>query len=217
MKNTILIIIATLTWSCQSPSGERAMTGNAAETTAISGEFISYTTDIQNSHIEWIGARPASQHNGTVGLKEGTLKIQNGEITGGGFLIDLENIVVLDITDPGRNTRLREHLESDDFFDVPNHPTALFEITGVRTLENPDSEKTHHITGNLTMRGVTRSVTFNANIGVTDEKVSAVSEQFVIDRTEWGVNFQSRTVYANLVDRFILDEIALVIHLAALK
>ena len=67
------------------------------------------------------------------------------------------------------------------------------------------------------MRGVTRSVTFNAAIDVDNNRVNARSEQFLIDRTEWGVNFQSKSVFADLVDRFILDDIALVINLTATK
>lgn len=217
MRNTIMIMSLAALFSCQGPAGERAVTGEAGTATTELENYETYFADVQNSNIEWVGARPASQHNGIVGLKDGHLMVSDGEIAGGRFVIDLENIVVLDITDPARNTRLREHLESDDFFDVPNHPEAVFEITGVQNIENPEGENTHRITGNLEMRGVTRSVTFDAAVYVTDDKVSARSEQFVIDRTEWGVNFQSRTVYAGLVDRFILDDLALVINLAAAR
>ena len=209
--------LVAIAWSCQGPAGERATTGEAAGSAVTSGEFETFYADIESSNVEWVGARPASQHNGIVTLKDGTLLISEGEIAGGEFVIDLENIVVLDITDPSRNARLKEHLESDDFFDVPNHPEAVFEITGVQKLDQSDDENTHRLTGNLTMRGVTRSVTFNAAIDVDNNRVNARSEQFLIDRTEWGVNFQSRSVFADLVDRFILDDIALVINLTATK
>lgn len=213
---SITVLLAFMV-SCQGPSGERALTGEA-ETADITVEnFDTYYADTESSHIEWVGARPASQHNGTVGLKEGHLKINDGEIVGGEFIIDLENIVVLDITDPGRNERLKSHLESDDFFDVPNHPEARFEITNVQKKDDAGSQSTHQITGNLTMRGVTKSVTFDASVEPSDDSVTARSVQFLIDRTEWGVNYQSQTVYADLVDRFILDDIALVINLTASK
>ncbi|MFP4365993.1 MAG: YceI family protein [Bacteroidales bacterium] len=215
MRIVILVFLAAAAWSCQGPSGERAATGEAGAAGTSAEDFITYNADTENSNIEWVGARPASQHNGTVGIKEGYLQISNEEIVGGKFVIDMENIVVLDITDPGRNARLREHLESDDFFDVPNHPEAVFEITDVQKTENPGNEFTHSITGNLLMRGENRSVTFDALIESDDDQITARSVQFLIDRTEWGVNFQSQTVYADLVDRFILDDIALVINLSA--
>jgi polyisoprenoid-binding protein YceI len=215
MRIALLTLVFAVAWSCQGPAGERAVTGEAAEASLMAGEYDKYPANVENSLIEWIGARPASQHNGTVGIKEGHLKVTAGEITGGVFVIDLRDITVLDISDPERNARLKAHLESDDFFDVPNHPEAVFEITGVQKKENQESNSTHIITGNLTMRGVNRSVTFDANIEKTDGKITARSVQFLIDRTQWGVNYQSNTVFANLADRFILDDIALVINLVA--
>jgi hypothetical protein len=217
MRITVLIISLAAFVSCQGPAGERAVTGEAAAPVTGIENYETYFADIETSNVEWIGARPASQHDGLVGLKEGQLMVSDGEIAGGRFVIDLENIVVLDITDPARNARLKAHLESDDFFDVPNHPEAVFEITGIEKIEDPEGENTHRITGNLQMRGVTRSVTFDAAVDVNGDRVSARSEQFLIDRTEWGVNYQSPTVYANLVDRFILDDLALVINLAATR
>ncbi|MGF1586138.1 MAG: YceI family protein [Bacteroidales bacterium] len=218
MKISVLFIfLAAAFWSCQGPSGERAVTGEAATSALVAEEYETLAVNTESSSIEWIGARPASQHNGTVALKDGHIKVSNGAIVGGEFVIDLEQIVVTDITDPGRNARLKGHLESDDFFDVPNHPEAIFEITDVQSVDNNENGFTHHITGNLLMRGVTRSIGFNANVDLSGDQVTAQSEQFLIDRTEWGVNYESPTVYANLVDRFILDDIALVVNLNASK
>jgi hypothetical protein len=217
MRIAVLFSLVAFTLSCQGPAGERAATGESDGPALTSGEFETFHADIEISNVEWVGARPASQHNGIVTLTDGTLLVSEGEVIGGEFVLDLENIVVLDITDPSRNARLKEHLESDDFFDVPNHPEAVFEITGVQRLDQPDNDNTHSVTGNLTMRGVTRSVTFNAAIDIDNSRIDARSEQFLIDRTEWGVNFQSKSVFADLVDRFILDDIALVINLTATK
>jgi polyisoprenoid-binding protein YceI len=213
--SALIIFMAAAFWSCQGPSGERAATGEAATSAIAAEDYETLPVNTETSTIEWIGARPASQHNGTVPLKDGHLKVSDGDIVGGEFVIDLQQIVVADITDPGRNARLKGHLESDDFFDVPNHPEAHFEVTEVQRVESNEDGFTHRITGNLLMRGVTRSVTFNANVDLAGDQVTAQSEQFLIDRTEWGVNYQSQTVFANLTDRFILDDIALVIHLNA--
>ncbi|TVR74256.1 MAG: YceI family protein [Marinilabiliales bacterium] len=212
---TLFLVLVAAVYSCQGPSGERAVTGEAGTAALAEGDYETFYANTETSNVEWIGARPASQHDGIVTLKEGHLKVINGDIVGGEFVIDMENIVVLDITDPGRNARLKAHLESDDFFDVPNYPEAKFEITAVEEAGEVSRDYSHTITGNLTMRGTTRSVTFNAMIEADEEKVTARSVQFLIDRTEWGVNYQSPTVFAELVDRFILDDIALVINLEA--
>lgn len=213
---SVMILLAAL-WSCQGPSGEKAVTGEAGSAAMIVENFETYTANTESSSIEWIGARPASQHNGTAPVKEGNLKVNDGQIAGGEFVIDLQNIVVVDITDPDRNARLKGHLESDDFFDVENYPEAIFEITEVQEIENPEGEYTHTITGNLLMRGVNRSVQFDANVNVSDNLITANSEQFLINRTEWGVNYQSKSIFADLADNFILDDIALVVNLEASK
>lgn len=59
-----------------------------------------------------------------------------------------------------------EHLRSADFFDVENHGTATFESTSV----TPTGDNTAKITGNLTIRGVTKEVTLDATyIGEGDD------------------------------------------------
>ena len=215
MRIIALAIMALSVWACQSPSGERAVTGEARARESGAGEYITYSVDLENSYVEWIGARPASQHNGIVSLKEGFLNLNDDKINSGEFVIDLTDITVLDITDPSRNARLKRHLESDDFFDVENHPEARFVITSVEELQDAPTGMTHRITGNLLMRGRERAVTFDAAIDLNDEDIRAQSVQFVIDRTEWGVNYQSRSVFGGLIDNFILDDIALVVNLSA--
>jgi polyisoprenoid-binding protein YceI len=217
MKNFIILILTIFILSCQGPSGERAVTGEAGRAERIAENYTLFTVDTGNSLIEWVGARPASQHNGTVSVSEGYLMVSDGEIAGGEFVIDLTSIIVLDIPDASRNARLVSHLESDDFFDTENHPEARFEITGVERIKDPDTGITHRITGNLQMRGITRSVTFDASVDLSGERVAAQSVRFLIDRTQWGVNYQSNTIFANLADRFILDDIALTVNLTAFQ
>ena len=67
------------------------------------------------------------------------------------------------------------------------------------------------------MKGVTKEVGFKANITVTDGQVVVTTPQFTIDRTQWGVNYNSKSVFDNLGDNFINDEIGLRINLTAGK
>ena len=66
---------------------------------------------------------------GTVALKESSLLIENGAITGGEFTVDMTTIKNLDIENPKSAANLVSHLSDTDFFDVAKYPTAKFVIT----------------------------------------------------------------------------------------
>jgi len=184
-----LVFVSAIIVSCGGPQGEKAATGEAQEVTVKSGD-VTLAVDQSASGVEWIGTKPTGQHNGTVNISNGELMLKDGEVVGGKFTIDLNSIVVLDLTDQEMNAKLLGHLKSADFFEVETYPTAVFEITSVSALSgNP--EASHNITGNLTMKDVTKSVTFPAMINVSDDSVTAVTPAFIIDRTEWNVQYGS--------------------------
>jgi polyisoprenoid-binding protein YceI len=74
-------------------------------------------------------------------------------------------------------------------------------------------DATHTITGNLTLKGTTKSITFPAKVAVNDNVVTA-DANFNIDRTQWGL------VYGNdqsLGDKFIRPTVNIQLHLVANK
>lgn len=84
------------------------------------------------------------------------------------------------------------HLRSEDFLDVENHPTIEFVSTGVRKL----SDSSFELTGDLTLRGVTKSITFPFEYGgvVADpwgnEKVH-VAASTTVNREEFGLTWNA--------------------------
>lgn len=208
-----LIVVTGLFAACGGPQGEKALTGDAQAVSVMSGD-VTLNADLETSIIEWEGAKPTGTHNGTIELTEGQLYLDEGNVVGGKFVIDMNSIVVLDLTDPDMNGKLLGHLKSADFFETETYPTATFEITSVEAVQgNPAA--THNITGNLSMKDVTRSVTFPATVNVSDNGVTATSATFLIDRTQWNVQYGSKTLFANLKDDFINDQMALTITLNA--
>ena len=89
-------------------------------------------------------------HNGYVSIKEGNLVYQGNSITGGNITIDMETMTQSDSLYKTEENKLVAHLESPDFFDVANFPTATFEITS----SNLGSSKVFE---NLTVKGITDS------------------------------------------------------------
>ena len=208
-----LTVIVGVIASCGGPQGEKALTGDAQEISVTSGD-VTLQADLPASNIQWEGAKPTATHNGTIELKSGELMLEDGNIVGGVFTIDMNAIINHDLKDADDNAKLVGHLKSPDFFDVEQYPTAVFQITSVDPISG-SVESTHSITGNLTMKDVTRSITFPAMITMDDESVNATSPAFVIDRTQWNVQFGSKTLFSNLKDKFINDDISLRINFSA--
>lgn len=218
MKKFFVILSgsALLFTACQNaPEAHQADATEAqAVTTPATGK--TYAVDLAQSHITWIGTKPVGKHNGTFSLKDGSLTATDNNISGGQFTIDMTSIKAIDQDEEG-NTKLANHLSSDDFFDVQKHPTATFQITsvtpGVNFANDADSnlhkDATHTITGNLTMKGITKSITFPARLSINPTSLTA-DANFNIDRTQWGL------VYGNdkgLGDKMIHPTVNLGIQL----
>ena len=227
MKKTkhILFLIAAIPFilvSCnQGPKGTKAETGEAKEEATVSEGAVVMKVDTENSVIKWRGSKPTGEHFGTVMVKEGMFTAdEEGNVTGGTFTIDLTSIVNEDIESEEMNAKLVGHLMSEDFFYVDSFPVAEFTITNIDArgeMENVEGEftPTHMITGNLTMRGVTKSISFPGTFEMSDDGMKAMSNTFVIDRTNWGVNYGSNKIFDNLKDNFINDDMALTVKVKA--
>ncbi len=211
MKKLFIIpVIATLVVACNNPkNADEAKTGEAQKTAASSGEVYEVETD---SKVHWRGVKPTGEHLGTVEVSDGQVKVSDGEVASGNITIDLNSIVNEDL-EGDMNARLVGHLKSEDFFYTEEYPTAEFDIVSLKEYSGSAPESgvtpTHEVTGNLTMRGETKSITFPAAISVNDNEVSVQTNEFAIDRTLWGVNFKSKKVFAELKDDFINDMINL--------
>ncbi len=208
-----LTIMVGVIASCGGPQGEKALAGDAQEVSVKSGDVI-LEADLAASNIEWEGAKPTATHHGTVNLLSGELELLDGAIIGGKFTIDMNSIKDTDIKDADDNAKLVGHLKSPDFFDVEKYPTAVFQITSVESLSG-NADANHTIFGNLTMKDVTKSIAFPAMVTMDDLSVTATSPPFVIDRTQWNVEYGSKTLFKNLKDKFINDDMSLRINFNA--
>lgn len=79
--------------------------------------------------------------------------------------------------------KLTTHLQSEDFFDVREYPTAKFESTEITEADGKATIK-----GNLTLHGQTKEISFPASVSVTDKGLSLTSN-FEIKRSEFGMDF----------------------------
>ena len=209
----VKITLALIQMNKISNKNQKNMTSDAQEISVKNGDVL-LIANPASSNIEWEGAKPTGRHNGTISLQNGELMLTDGAIVGGKFIIDMNSINNMDLKDADDNAKLVGHLKSPDFFDVEKYPTAVFQITSVEPISG-NADASHNITGNLTMKEITKSISFPAMITINDANVTATSNAFVIDRTLWNVQYGSKTLFKELKDKFINDEISLKINLSA--
>jgi len=157
------------------------------------------------SSIAWLAKKVTGEHNGTVGISAGALNVNGNKLIGGNFTIDLKTIKALDITDPGYNQKFIGHITSGDFFEIEKFPTASFVITKVAG---------NQVTGNLTVKGITKSITFPAEIAVKGGKVTAKAH-ITIDRTDFNIKYGSKKFFDSIGDKAIYDDFALTVSLVS--
>ena len=83
-----------------------------------------------------------------------------------------------------KNKKRDEHLRSAEFFDVDRHPVITFSVDGVRP-----SGPGVAVTGELTVRGVTRPLYFDAQVSSFDGAEVWLDAQVTVDRSDFGLTW----------------------------
>ena len=167
--------------------------------------------------LDWKGAKVTGTHNGKIKLSEGQLTLNENQIAGGKFVIDMNSMTCEDITDAETNQKLMGHMKSEDFFEVSKFPTSTFEIAKVTALKAPDAAgNTHTIEGKLTIKGNSNPYSFPAKVELSKGVVKAMGTM-KIDRTKWNVRYGSGKFFKGLGDKAIHDEFEIALNLTAKK
>ncbi len=220
MKNSYLVIgaiilIAIIAFIFGSKRSEAPVEDNLeTNNTASAISAGEYKLDTANSSIKWKGEYLAGlSEEGTVSLSSGSVKIENGVLTTGEFVIDMNSIESIPHKD-----RLVTHLKSDDFFGVAQYPTSKFVIRSIA----PSSEEgakvgRYTISGNLTVRGIEKAISFMATILPTEDGGLSATGSFAINRADWEVKYNSSSFFTNLGDKVIRDAVEIKLDLKAQK
>ncbi|WP_367389234.1 YceI family protein [Lewinella sp. LCG006] len=180
----------------------------ATITLAFTGPVETVTVDTDASVITWKGYKVLGSHTGTIKVNTGNLQMEDGQLVGGSFTIDMNTINCTDLQGEYKG-KLEGHLKSADFFGVEKYPTATFKITNVVSRGTPGAYK---ISGNLTIKETTKAIRFNANIGEENGKQIATGD-IQIDRSDFDIRYGSGSFFDNLGDNTIYDEFDLSVRL----
>lgn len=162
------------------------------------------------SILKWTGKKVTGKHFGKVKINKGKLEFEGQDLKGGEFEIDMSSIMVEDLTDKEWNTKLVNHLKSDDFFSVNKHKTAKIVIKDVIFGKGG----TYNVTADLTIKGVTKPVLFDAAVTRTKNQVEAKAK-IVFNRTHWNVKYRSGNFFKDLGDKMIYDDVEIDVTLVA--
>src|SRR6185369_241322 len=209
MQKSVLLMVLlafVLFVACANPAADKskAVTGEASQmaSPASAAQGQKYTITPQNSKVEFIGAKVTGQHHASFGDFRGQIDYpgapENGRVS---FTIKTDSITT-DTPD------LTKHLKTPDFFDVATYPEASFVSTAIKP--GGDKGASHTVTGNLTLHGVTKAISFPATINVTPD-AATVESSFSINRKDFGIN------YAGAADNLFRDDVVLTLHVRATK
>jgi polyisoprenoid-binding protein YceI len=195
--------------ACDDPSKgkTKATTGEAVSMTSQSAVAstgtVKYTFDQSTSKVSFVGSKVTGKHDGGFGTFKGTVDVADGapEKSKVDVQIDADSLT----TD---TEKLTGHLKSPDFFDTKANPKATFVSTEIK--KGGEKGATHTVTGNLTIKGITKSVTFPATINVTGENANLDAE-FSINRRDFSLN------YAGMPNDLIRDDVLIKLSIKAKK
>ena len=155
--------------------------------------------DTKKSKINWTGYGEIGNYSlsGTIDLQSGNFEIQNNKIISGTIIIDMKTINHSD-------NHLKEHLNGKDFFEVDKYPTAVLKIVKSQLLTNNQTK----ISGIVTIKKITKNIAFKISKSAND-----YSGKITIDRTQFGVQYNSKSFFDNLGDQAIKNNFDLEFNL----
>jgi len=138
---------------------------------AVGGPPDTLVVNPRASAISWrgtgLGGRAA--RTGTVSMASGMFVLRHEKLTSGVFTIDMRS--------------LDGALRGADLFDVARYPTAVFSSTGMKRVGQARWE----VSGNLTMRGTTKPITFETDVRWEELGHMIATSSFTLDRRQWGI------------------------------
>ena len=145
------------------------------------------------SNISWTGYGEIGGYSltGTIKLKNADIQMQGDSLQTAAITIDMASI-------SHENKDLQSHLKDGDFFDVTKFPTAIFETNNIQYINDSSAKAI----GNLTVKGISKPVAIPLVI-TKNSTGRSIKAKISIDRTLFGIKYNSKSFFGNLGDQAI--------------
>jgi polyisoprenoid-binding protein YceI len=206
MKNIFSSLVVLMAIVVFTSCGTNTKTTTEAERTNSAPE-VTYKVDAANSAVSWLGeVAGVYGHDGVINIAEGTVSANGNVITGGKVVIDMATIQPANPEsykdeDGSRASDLVSHLSTGDFFMVETYPTATFVIK---------SHQGNTVTGDLTVRGITKEETATITSMVATPAGLTAKADLVFNRQDYKVSWVHF-----MKDMILSDDIKLGINISA--
>ncbi|MCY1229197.1 hypothetical protein D3C87_327560 [compost metagenome] len=210
--NYLILIIIPLLFGCHGTIKEENKNNALASSISLDvGNEKHFIIDSKESVVTWKGSNlvGTNTHTGYIYISKGELIIENGQLIGGKAEVNMNSI---EDETHSSDDGLIKHLKDPDFFDVEKFPFSTIVLSKAASINGVNKK----ITGNLTIKNITNTVSFPAKIEVKDGIVKMNGKLF-IDRTKWDVRYKSGKFYDLLADQTISDSIEFDINIIAKK
>jgi polyisoprenoid-binding protein YceI len=193
MRTSLFVLAALALGACpdkDKPAPTAPATVQRLDPVPALANATSFAFSHEGSKVEFVGAKISGKHPGGFKRFQGAVDVVEKDLSKSRVRVDIELVSVF--TD---SEKLAGHLRSADFFGVDTMPTARFVSTSIALQGDAAT-----VTGELTLHGVTRPITFPAKIALTDDQLDATA-QFTINRKQFGI------VYPGKPDDLISDDV----------
>ena len=163
-----------------------------------------YQVDTKKSVVTWIANTPAGKHNGTIMIDSGYLGIRNDTIVNAELIIDIPSLIIQNISQgSAAYSEAMHYLMSPRFFAADSFAYGHIIMTDIlpinqsgdstmiedalHIIRTSTANPTHLARGSLTVRGLTKPVSFPIQIARKNVKITSTG-QFSINREDWGLN-----------------------------
>ncbi|MGB5809960.1 MAG: YceI family protein [Polyangiales bacterium] len=202
MRVIVLLVTLGVIVGCENPGAkvQSATVEEASEPAVPADPAVKVGPQLpltpENTKIEFVGAKVTQSHEGGFTRFAGTVDVRD-PLEASIIRIEIETASLY-----ADKEKLTKHLKSPDFFDVAKYPSASFNSTKI-----VKTGSGHSITGDLTLHGQTKSITFPATIAQGADGGISGNAEFAIDRQDFGIK------YPGMPDDLIRDKVVIKLKL----
>ena len=217
-KGILSIVIAGAMFTSCSSNEQKAETGNAEKVEVVETNTTeTFNIVKEGSNVNWRASHLGGMQPrfGKIFVTNASFLVNNNQLTNASVDMDMSSLTVESFPEGSEQiAKLEGHLKSPDFFDISKHPYSKFELTNI---ESSTGDYNSIITGNLTIADIAKSITFRANVAVSETQVSIQSEDFTVDRSDWNLTYNAEGTEGVPVDYLIANDMGFTINIIITK